>query len=240
MNFIKKVFNKQVDEMVHLQFQKFSRGEFPNKALVKVKNSSGKYTITTTAEFGNELVIGLAEKVGNEKVKVTGGIISTINLKEIPKYHVLLANATVKQFQGVKNYLIDVEMSGKEIIEIVEAFPKAFFALSFSFGDSVLKIKAKAPKSAKSKNKDEAPSPDFCKLTTSDLDLAKSFFWEKPDFKLAEVNHTFLIESIVIPDFLKKEKDFAIVREKSLRKGKIIRKVKVDDKEMNSEIAFEA
>jgi len=240
MNFIKKVFDKQADEMVHLQFQKFSRGEFINRALVKVKNSSGKYTITTSAEFGNELVMGLAEKLGNNKAKITGGIISTINLKEIPKYHDLLANATVKQFQGVKNYSIDVEMTGKEIIEIVKAFPKAFFALSFSFEDSILKIKAKAPKSAKPKNKDEAPSPDFCKLITTDAILAKSFFWEKPDFKLAEINHTFMIESIVVPDSLKSEKDFAIVREKSLRKGRIIRKIKVDDKEMNSEMNLEA
>jgi hypothetical protein len=240
MNFIKKIFDKQPDEDVHLQFQKFSRGEFRNRALVKVKNSSGKYTITTTAEFANELVKTLAEKLGNEKAKITGGIISTVNLKEIPKYQTLLANATVKQFQGVKNYAIEVEMAGKEIIEIINAFPKAFFALSFSVGDSALKIKAKAPKSAKPKNKDEAPAPDFCKLTTEDVTLAKSFFWEKSDFKLAEIYHDFFIEEIVVPDEIKNEKDFAIVREKSHRKGRIVRRAIVDGKETKEEVKFEA
>ena len=240
MNFIKKIFDKQIDEDVHLQFQKFSRGEFRNRALVKVKKSSNKYTITTTAEFANEIVKTLAEKLGNEKTNIIGGIISTINLKEIPKYQTLLAQATVKQFQGVKNYSINVEMTGKEIIEIIDAFPKAFFALSFSVGSSVLKIKAKAPKSAKPKNKDEAPVPDFCKLITEDLDIAKSFFWEKSDFKLAEIYHDFFIEEIVVPDEIKNEKDFAIVREKSHRKGRIVRRTIVDGKEATEEVKFEA
>jgi hypothetical protein len=240
MNFIKKVFDKKVDDSVHMQFQKFSRGEFRSRALVKVKKSGDKYTIVTGAEFANELVKMMAEKLGNGKTKITGGIISTINLKEIPKYSTLLENATVKQFQGVKNYSISVEMNGKEIQEIVNAFPKAFFALSFSVGDSILKIKPKAPKSAKPKNKDEAPSPDFCKLTTTDKDIAKSFVWEAENFKLAEISHTFMIDSITIPDSLKNEKDFAIVREKSLRKGRILRKTIIDEKEMKSEAALEA
>jgi len=240
MNFIKKVFDKNPNEDVHLQFQKFSRGEFKNRAIIKVKKVKDKYTIFTTAEFANELVKTLAEKLGNGKTKVTGGIISTVNLKEIPQYDNLLTNATVKQFQGVKNYSIDVEISGKELLDIVNAFPKAFFALSFSVGDSVLKIKAKAPKSAKPKNKDEAPNPDFCKLITNDEKIAKEFVWEKTDFKLAEIFHDFIIDSITIPAFLKNEKDFAVVREKSLRKGKIVRRGKIDEKEMREEAEFEA
>jgi hypothetical protein len=240
MNFIKKIFSKKPDEDVHLQFQKFSRGEFKNRAIVKVKKVKDKFTIFTTAEFANELVKTMAEKIGNGKTKVTGGIISTVNLKEIPQYHNLLENATVKQFQGVKNYAVDVEISGKELLDIINAFPKAFFALSFSVGDSILKIKAKAPKSAKPKNKDEAPNPDFCKLITNDKDIAKDFVWEKDDFKLAEIFHDFIIESIAIPDSIKNEKDFAVVREKSLRKGKIVRRGKIDEKEIRSEAELEA
>jgi hypothetical protein len=240
MNFIKKVFDKSVDNDVHLQFQKFSRGEFKNRAMIKVKKVKDKYTINTTAEFANELVKTIAEKIGNEKAKVTGGIISTVNLKEIPRYNNLLANATVKQFQGVKNYAINVEISGKELIEIINAFPKAFFALSFSAGDSILKIKPKAPKSAKPKNKDEAPNPDFCKLITTDEKLAKEFIFENVNFKDAEIRHDFYIDSIVIPDEIKNEKDFAVVREKSHRKGRIVRRTIFDGKETQVEVQFEA
>ena len=240
MNFIKRVFDGEINESVHLQFQKFSRGEFKDRAIVKVKKVKDKYTISTTAEFGNELVKILAEKLGDKKTKVIGGIISTVNLKEIPKYHDFLANSKVKQFQGVKNYAIDSEMSGKELIEIVNAFPKAFFGLSFSVGEDVLKVKAKAPKSAKPKNKNEAPNPDFCKLITHDEKIVKDFVWEKSDFKLADIFHDFIIESIVVPNSLKNEKDFAVVREKSLRKGKIVRRGKIDGNDVREVKDFEA
>jgi hypothetical protein len=242
MNFIKKVFDKNPNEDVHLQFQKFSRGEFRNRAGIRVKKVKDKYTINTTAEFANGLVKTVAEKLGNDKAKVTGGIISTVNLKEIPEYKEFLKSATVKQFQGVKNFQINSEISGNDLVKIVNAFPKAFFALSFDSGKGdVLKIKPKAPKSGKPGSKgEEAPKPDFCKLVTNDEGIAKEFIFENIPFKDADVNHTFFIDSIVIPNELKSEKDFAIVREKSLRKGRIVRKTVIDGKESVTEFEFEA
>jgi hypothetical protein len=142
---------------------------------------------------------------------------------------------------GVKQYGIEKEMSGNEIINLLEKFPKVFFALTFDSGKGdILKIKAKAPKSAKPKNKDESPVPDFCKLITNDEKIAQDFVWEKSDFKLAEIFHDFIIDSIVIPDSIKNERDFAIVREKSLRKGKIVRRGAIDEKAFKTETEFEA
>ncbi len=235
MNFIKKVFEGKIDEGVHLQFQKFSTGEFKDRALVKVKKVKDNYTISTTYEFANEFVRVAAEKLGSNKTQIKGAIISTLDLGNEIDYQ------DKKQFMGVKQYVIDKEMSGDEITEMLRKFPKVFFALSFDSGkgDS-LKIKAKAPKSAKPKNKDEAPKPDFCKMTTKDEKLAKDFVFEKPDFKEAVISHDFIIEKITIPEELKKEKDFAVVREKSLRKGKIIRRAVIDGKDMTSEIELEA
>jgi len=234
MNFIKKVFDEEIDEEVHFQFQKFSRGEFKNRALIKAKRTGNKYTISTTAEFANEFVRILSEKLGDKQTKITGALISTFNLDNEVDFQ------SKKQFMGVKQYVINKEMSGSEILNLIEKFPRIFFALSFSCGEDILKIKAKAPKSAKPKNKDEAPSPDFCKLVTNDEKIARAFVWEKSDFKLAEINHDFFIENIIIPNSLKNEKDFAVVREKSLRKGKIVRRAVIDEKEMTSEKDFEA
>ncbi len=242
MNFIKKIVDGKTDELVHLQFQKFSRGEFLERAVILAKlQGGGKYSISTTPEFGNELVLDLAEKLGEEKTQVKGAIISTVNLKEIPEYSILLAHAQVKQFQGVKRYIIDVEMSGNEIKSIVESFPKAFFGLSFKTKDSELKIKPKAPKSGKPSSKGEdKPKADFCKLKTTDASLAQSFVFEKPDFKEAEISHTFFIEKIEIPEELKNSKDFAKIREESFRVGKIVRKSKIDGIESKKEIEFKA
>ena len=235
MNFIKKIFDNKIDNDVHMQFQKYSRGEFRNKAEIFAKQSKGKFTINTSADFANDLVKDMARKLGNEKINVTGAVISTSDLTNRIKFK------TKKQFQGVKNYGIDEEMSGNEILGLLDEFPKTFFALSFKTADSELKIKPKAPKSGKpGKETEERKKPDFCKLTTTDKHLALDFIFEKSDFKKVEINHTYFIEEIKIPNELKNEKDFAVVREKSLRKGKVVRVAKIDGEMRKSEKGFEA
>jgi len=236
MNFIKKIFDKKEDRLVHAQFQKFSKGEFINRALIRVKNSAGKYAINTSAEFSNELVRAVAEKLGENKTQVTGAIVSTSDLKEKIDFK------EIKQFQGVKRYLIDKEMSGSGSIALLDEFPKTFFALTFNVGeDTKLKIKPKAPKSGKSgKEKDGGPKADFCSLKTKDKEIGQSFVFEKSDFKLAEINHTFFVEQIVVPDELKTSKDFAKIREESFRKGKIVRKAIIDGEDKTQEFEFQA
>ena len=242
MNFIKKVQEKKFDKSVHLQFQKFSKGEFRKRAIIHAKATKEKYTINASFEFSNELVKDVAERLGSARTKITGAIVSTQNLKENPEFKSLLANSEVKQFQGVKRFMVEEEMSGKEILIFLEKNPKAFFALSFNnpSGD-ILKIKPKAPKSGKSGSKEEEiPKPDFCKLITNDSALAKSFIFEKPDFKQAEISHDYIINGIILPSELKNEKDFAKVREMALRKGVIIRTAKIDGKDIKTELEFEA
>lgn len=235
-NFIKKIFDKKIDNDVHLQFQKYSRGEFRNKAEIRAKQSKGKFTINTSSDFANELVKDVARKLGNEKTKVTGAVISTSDLTGRIKFK------SKKQFQGVKNYGIDEEISGVEILKLLDEFPKTFFALSFKTSDSELKIMPKAPKSGKStpKDKEKSKQSNFCKLKTIDKYLGSDFVFEKPDFKEAVISHTYIIDEIKIPENLKNEKDFMKVREGALRIGKIIRIANVDGMEMREEEEFEA
>lgn len=231
MNFIKKIVDKEVDESVHLLFQKFSRGEFRNRAMIEVKNSKGKYTIKTSAEFSNGFVRDMAEKLGEDKTQVTGAVVSTNDLTGELEFK------EKKQFQGVKRYLIDKEMSGTELIGLLDKFPKTFFALSFKVGDDILKIKPKAPKAPKPGKGGEGPKVDFCSLKTKDKKIAESFIFEKSDFKLAKINHTFFIENIIHPEG---EEDFAKIRELAKRAGKIVRKAEIDGEEMSRDISFEA
>lgn len=240
MNFIKKIFRGEggqgSDASVHLQFQKFSRGEFRNRALISARKSGKKYTINTSAEFANELVRSVAEKLGSAKSRVTGAIVSTSDLKAELEFK------DIKQFQGVKRYLIDKEMSGSEILSLLERFPKTFFALSFETpdGETKLKVKPKAPKSGKPGKGDEAPKADFCKLTTTDQNLGSEFVFETDGFKKANIVHHFFIEEIVIPSELKNEEDFRKVREGALRKGRILRESTIDEKSSKEEKTFEA
>ena len=238
MNFIKKIFDGKKEESIHLQFQKFSKGEFRNRALIRVKKTKDKFTIFTSAEFANGLVKNTAEKLGNEKTLVKGAIVSTNDLTGELNFK------GKKQFQGVKRYLIENEMSGEEILKLLEKFPRAFFAISFDVGETKLKIKPKAPKSGKpGSKKEELPKIDFCKLITTDKQIGESFVFDtlqgtsKPDFKEAIIDHTFFIEDIVMP---KGETDYAKIREMAVRKGRIIRKSEIDGKEMIQEFKFEA
>lgn len=234
MNFIKKIFDGNIDESVHLQFQKFSKGEFRGRALIKAKQSKGKYSIVTTAEFANNMVEEIAKKLGSDKTQATGAIISTSDLTGKLDFQ------NKKQFMGVKQYILNKEMSGDEILELMEKFPKAFFSLSFKTekDNTILKIKPKAPKSAKPSSKtDKKSKPNFCRLTTTDVNLGRSFVFEKPDFKKAEISHDFIINELIPPEG---EEDYSKIRELAKRKGKIIRKANIDDKEIVKEIGFVA
>ncbi len=230
MNFIKKVFDKEVDGFTHLLFQKFGKGEFRDRALIKARRTGSKYTIWTTPEFANGLVRTVAEKLGDEKTLIKGAIVTTGDLDIIFK--------DKKQFQGVKRYIIEEEMSGNEILNLLDKFPKAFFGLSFDSSDSKLKIKPKAPKTGKPKAKaGEKPKPNFCKIITRDSQLGQSFVFEKPDFKHAEISHDFIINELVLPEG---ETDYSRIREVAKRKGKILRKAIIDGRSVNSEAGFEA
>jgi hypothetical protein len=237
--FIKKILDGKNDEFVHIQFQKFSKGVFNNRAMIKFKDSGGRFTIDTTSEYARELVRAMGEKLGNNKTLVTGALISALDLDGI-KYE------EKKMAMGVRKYVINREMSGKEIVEICDNALKAFIGLSFSVGDDELKIKNKSPKSAKgassSQKEDAELKIDFCKLKTKDRDLVDGLIFdsEAKGAKRVEIKHDFIIENIVIPNELKNEKDFAIVRENALRRGKIIRYLDIDGNKIKKEIGFEA
>jgi hypothetical protein len=144
---------------------------------------------------------------------------------------------------GVRKYMINRDMTGDELVYICDNVLKAFIGLSFCVGDDELKIKDKSPKSAKgagSSSKEDAELKiDFCKIKTKDKKLVDDLIFdsEAKNAKKIEIVHDFIIDNIIFPPG---EKDFSKIRELAKRKGKIIRKIKVDEKEYKKEIEFEA
>jgi len=240
--FIKKIFEGKAegDELVHNQFQKFSKGEFKNKAMIIAKKSKDKFRVNTTPEYTNEFVRMLAEKLGDKNTHIKGPIISTRNLKEMPEFSDLLAHVQVKQFMGIKQFILDQELTGNQIIQIMEATPLSHFGFSFETEDTQLKIKPKAPKSAKPSTKGEAkPKVDFCKLITTNKELVKNLLFDIDlnTLKKVEISHDFIITDLELP---KDEKDFAAMREKAKRIGKIIRKITIEEKTQEKEADLRA
>jgi DNA-directed RNA polymerase subunit H (RpoH/RPB5) len=241
--FLKKIFESESgdlskDNLVHLQFMKFSRGEFKDRAVLIYSKSKDKYSLSATYEYANEFVRLLAEKLGNNKTKISGVLVSTRDLTG----HLNFSDK--KQFAGVKQYVIDSEMSGNEIMEICDKFPHAFVGLSFSVDGTELKIKPKPPKSGKPSTRcsEEKIKADFCKLYTNDRKLIENFVFDSEilnneNVKKAEISHTYLIKDIELP---KGETDPAKMREMAIKKGRIIRSIKIDDKVSKKEAGFEA
>jgi hypothetical protein len=234
-SFIKKIFDGKTDNLVHIQFQKFSRGEFKDKAVILYSHSKEKYSLSTTYEYSNDFARALAEKLGDTKTKITGVIVSTRDLTGQLNF------VGKKQFAGVKQYILDGDMSGKEIIGLLDKLPTAFFALSFKVGETELKTKPKAPISGKPSTKaDAAPKADFCKLYTSDKNFLKSFVFDSEineNVKKAEINHVFHVLDITLP---KGETDPVQIREKAIRKGKIVRTIKIEENATKKEHDFVA
>jgi len=230
-NFIHKIFENNIDNFVHLQFQKFSKGIFKDRACAEVNISKGKFSISTTYEYANGFVRMLAEKLKG-KTPVKGVIVSTLDLSKDIEFK------DKKQFMGIKQYVIEKEMDGKEILAICDKIPNAFMALSFRSDNTELKIKPKAPKSAKPSLKGEGTMKiNFCKIITSDKEIVRDILFDVSieSAKKFTVYHTFVINDIILP---KGEKDFEKIRILAKRKGKIIRKMIIDEKETIKEKEF--
>jgi len=237
--FINKIFNGEVDELVHLQFQKFSRGEFKYKAMVVGKaQAKGVYRVSTTAEYANELVRYFAEKLGENSSHVSGVILTTRKLDDELDFD------DRKLAVGIRKYIFDREMTGTQILELVDKYTNCFFGFSFKVGDDELKIKPKAPKSGKPNSKGDGPKVDFCKLRTKDTEIVRKLIFddEARNFKSVEISHDFIIDEIVVSDELKAEagEDYKMIKEMAKRKGKIVRKIVVDGREVVKEKGFAA
>lgn len=230
--FIKKIFDSRVDELVHLQFQKFSRGVFKDRAMVKASKSAKGFSISTTNEYAQDMVRAVANLLGTHSTQVTGVIVSTMDLKgKVP-------STGLKQFMGIKQYVISGSMMGNEIITLIDSVPEAFFALSFSAGETILKIKPKAPKSAKPSTSEKGPKVDFCSLKTTNENLARAFIFDAPaSWKSIEVKHDFVINDIEVPAGISNPNE---MRRLAKRKGKIVRYLVIDGKESVHEKPFSA
>tara|TARA_Y100000310_G_scaffold155372_1_gene154839 strand:- start:812 stop:1528 length:717 start_codon:yes stop_codon:yes gene_type:complete len=236
---IKKIFENEIDEEVHSAFLKFSRGEFKNRYLIEIKKQKDKWAIKTSAEFANFLVKKCLEKAGNEKIPIKGIIVSTLNLEDDELGFEIKKRSN---FQGIRKLQVDTEIYPRKILDLMEKYPRVFFALTFFIADCQLKIKPKAPKSGKPGKKDEeGPKADFCSLKTKDNEIIRDLLFDVDLGSISEVkaNHIIKIEGIVYPedmDNLKPEE----IREKSKRKGIVIRKLIINGKEKISEYEFVA
>ncbi len=229
---IKKIFEGVFDEEVHDGFLKFGKGEFKDKFLIVGKKQASKWAVKTGAEFANFFVRKCLEKLGDEKTGMKGVIISTMDLSEEINFEIVKK----KNFKGIRQLVVDTEISPEEILNFMEKYSRIFFALSFRGYDFELKIKAKPPKSAKPGKEGGNVKPDFCSLKTTDENLIRELFFDVGlNWKEIKIHHIVIVDEIIYPKDCPPEE----MREKSKRKGRVVRTIEIDGRRIEKEVGFE-
>lgn len=234
---IKKIFDGKFDEEVHISFLKFGRGEYRDKYLLEGKKQAKDWSIKGGSEFANFFVRRGMEKV-NGPINTKGVIVSTKNLVDEIPFEI----KKTSNFQGVRKMVVDTTLNSKDVIELMNKYPKVFFALSFDGPDFTLKIKPKAPMSGKpgaAKDDEEGPSVDFCSLKTTDKKLVDEIFFDCGEFKEIKVAHDIKIDDIIYPSNVEKMKPEE-VREAAKKKGVLTRRVLRDGQKSSTEAKFVA
>ncbi len=228
-----KIFSNNSDEEVHAEFLKFSRGAFENRYLIEAKKQKDKWSIKTSSEFANYLVKKCLEKIKDE-IEVKGVIVSTLNLGSDEEIGFKIEKR--KNFMGIRQLVVNTKTSPDKILNLMNKYPRAFFALSFSVNGCGIKIKAKAPKSVKPAGKGEKEvKADFCSIKTSDKSIIEDLFFDSPQFDEIRIKHTIKINEIILP---KGVEDPVRIRELSERKGVMFRHINIDGKEKTEEKEF--
>jgi len=232
---ISKIFSGLSDQSVHDEFIKFSKGSFANRYVIEGKKQKTKWAVKTTSEFANFFVRKFLDSLSPEsEIQVKGIIVSTFSVKDATDIEI----KNVKKYMGIQQAILDTTTTPEKIKVLMDNYPRCFYALSFKTPDAELKIKEKPPKSGKpGKKGKDAPKADFCMLKTTDKSIIDDLFFDYPDFTEIAINHTVEIVDIILPQGVDDPKE---IREKAVRKGKIIRKIVVDGREEVKEAEFEA
>lgn len=231
MNFIKKVFEGECDESIHQQFIRFGKGEYKSRFLIRLLKTK-KVKVKTSFEFANDLV-RLCAEFGN--CNASGIVLSKKDISKIMSENNIKGNSEEKK-QGLyyQNNIDEQELTKKQLVELGK---ESYFTLLDLEGNGFkLKIKKKLPKPGKSENKIDNK---FCQLEADERfysSIKEDFLWDVPEVKKVDVKHDIFVENIVMPE---EDNDYSKIREIAKRKGKIIRSVIIDKKEIKKEIGFE-
>lgn len=230
MNFIKKIFDGNIDEDVHLQFIRFGKGVYKKRFLLGLWRTK-KIKVKTSFEFANDLAL-LCSGFGD--CKVSGMVLSIKNISDIMSKNNIKGNSEAKKGGAYyQNNIPNQELKREQLIELEK---ESYSVLLDIEGDGFkLNVKKKLPKPGKSEKKID---DKFCQLEADEKyysRIKEDLFWDMPEVKKINISHEVIIDEIISP---KEEKDYAKIRKMAKRKGKIIRKAIIDEKEIIKEKEF--
>ncbi|MBI4447910.1 hypothetical protein HY643_02935 [Candidatus Woesearchaeota archaeon] len=221
MGFIKKIFEGMLDEDVHKQFSRFSKGQF-EKAYINIRKGPKNFKLKTSYEFASEIA-GLIAQNAEGELEVTGQIIANYDFQKEP-----IPNLQSFKKKG-KIYIGQIagKFSNAQLRQVYEKFKSHNLLLNINSPNYSLKVGKSLPKPGK------ALKDNFCSATLP-LSLLNEFAFDiKKEFKEAAISHVYIIKEIMIPEKYKNEPEMARIH--GQRKGVLIRKLVIDgEKEEHS------
>ena len=209
--FLKKAIDEKIDSDVKRYFLRFGKGSYNRRFLISFDRGN-KLKIRGSFEMANDIVKFLKE---NNDVKFSGKVLSKDKI----------AGLDFKKKAGVFVY----EVENSDLKEFENPY---YYLVNVTSDDVVLKTSKSLPKPGQ---RAEKIDEKFCAL---DLDLKywpkikEVFFWDVPECKKCVIEHTVSITGVEIP---KNETNPEKIRENAVRKGKIMRKMVCDGKEIVKE-----
>ena len=214
---MRKVIAGKNDAESHRYFIRFGKGQYNRRFLMSM-DVNKKIKVKTSFELANDLA-NLAYEL-NKNLKFSGKILSKQLIPGMP----------ARKKAGLFVYEVaDVSLND---------YPGAYYCLVDATSDDVLvKMKKALPKPGKNEEKID---DKFCVLELHLKylpQIKEMLFWDSPAGKKTVIEHDLIINDIELPSG---EKDPAKQRELAIRKGKIVRRMNVDGKDLNKEYEMNA
>ena len=233
MSFIKKIFNKDINDSVHNQLVRFGKGVYNNRAVIKFQKGK-EIKVNSTFEYANDFVELISEIVS--KINVFGIVLSKEDISSLLKQNKIKGIGEEKKGGLYYQNNIEEQILNGEQLKILTK-ESYFTLLDINAEEIEFKCKKKLPKPGKSEGKVD---DKFC-ILKADLKywhkIREEFFPDIPEnAKKGNAKHTFEIQKIIAPEG---EKDYEKIRVLSKRAGKLTRYLEVDNQESKREVEFE-
>lgn len=230
MHYMKEIFQKNYTQHAHDKLVRYSKGEFTGP-LIKAKFTSNSVKLYTSFHFIDEILILLANHLGNVKVKIKGSLIWNKDLsKDLQQLGIMYSK--VSKARGIFKYTLDNEVLLKDFVDLFSTYN---LLVNFKYENVSVAMKSSLPKPNKE------ITADFCKLTLPkemETILREEFLFDiKEKCKEVEISHKIIVDDIILPP--EEDLDFEMKRRLAKRKGTLYRKIIIDNKDTLSQVNFE-
>lgn len=227
---MKEIFQKNYTQHAHDKLVRYSKGEFTGP-LIKAKFTSNSVKLYTSFHFIDEILILLANHLGNVKVKIKGSLIWNKDLsKDLQQLGIMYSK--VSKARGIFKYTLDNEVLLKDFVDLFSTYN---LLVNFKYENVSVAMKSSLPKPNKE------ITADFCKLTLPkemETILREEFLFDiKEKCKEVEISHKIIVDDIILPP--EEDLDFEMKRRLAKRKGTLYRKIIIDNKDTLSQVNFE-